>query len=218
MADKALCSIPDCDKPVAHRGWCNSHYLRWQRHGSPLAGRVANGSLMAEVRRAIAEAEPGSCWEWPYGKASTGYGHLSFNGRNMGAHRVVCILAHGENKEGLDAAHTCGNRTCINPHHLRFATRAENLDDCVGHGTRQRGQQIWSTKLTPDDVRSIRKMGADRQLTMQQIGEKFDVTHSTVSEILNGKRWEWLDENELSLLPRVQGSARRVRMAARTRG
>lgn len=33
------CKIPACvEKPVA-RGWCESHYRRWRRHGHPLGGR-----------------------------------------------------------------------------------------------------------------------------------------------------------------------------------
>jgi hypothetical protein len=34
----ATCSVTDCDKPAHCRGWCNAHYLRWQRHGDPLGG------------------------------------------------------------------------------------------------------------------------------------------------------------------------------------
>lgn len=34
-----MCSIEGCGRPVRQRGWCNRHYLRWQRHGDPLAGR-----------------------------------------------------------------------------------------------------------------------------------------------------------------------------------
>lgn len=33
-----LCSIDGCGRPVRNRGWCNAHYLRWRRHGGPLAG------------------------------------------------------------------------------------------------------------------------------------------------------------------------------------
>lgn len=32
------CSIAECDEPVYVRGWCVSHYKRWQRHGDPEAG------------------------------------------------------------------------------------------------------------------------------------------------------------------------------------
>jgi len=36
MADKTLCSIPDCGKHSRYRGWCGKHYQRWQKHGDPL--------------------------------------------------------------------------------------------------------------------------------------------------------------------------------------
>jgi len=29
------CSINNCENKVEARGWCNKHYLRWQRHGDP---------------------------------------------------------------------------------------------------------------------------------------------------------------------------------------
>ena len=32
------CTVNDCIKPATIRGWCNAHYLRWQRHGDPLGG------------------------------------------------------------------------------------------------------------------------------------------------------------------------------------
>lgn len=35
----ATCSVDDCDKPAIKRGWCNGHYKRWWRHGSPTGGR-----------------------------------------------------------------------------------------------------------------------------------------------------------------------------------
>ena len=32
------CAVAECTKPVWTRGWCNAHYIRWQRHGDPLGG------------------------------------------------------------------------------------------------------------------------------------------------------------------------------------
>ena len=29
------CSVTVCDRPVHCRGWCNTHYMRWLRTGSP---------------------------------------------------------------------------------------------------------------------------------------------------------------------------------------
>jgi len=35
-----ICSIPGCEKAVHGRGWCKTHYGRWQRHGDPNGGQV----------------------------------------------------------------------------------------------------------------------------------------------------------------------------------
>lgn len=34
------CSVPECEKPVDARGWCNKHYKRWKFHGDPLHEKV----------------------------------------------------------------------------------------------------------------------------------------------------------------------------------
>lgn len=39
MAIPRLCSVEDCGKPVASRGWCNGHYRRWRMHGDPTKGK-----------------------------------------------------------------------------------------------------------------------------------------------------------------------------------
>lgn len=39
MADKYdTCSVEECNKPVLCRGWCQMHYGRWRRTGSPVNG------------------------------------------------------------------------------------------------------------------------------------------------------------------------------------
>ncbi len=35
------CSIDDCDRPSAGRGWCSLHWKRWRAHGDPLYVRPA---------------------------------------------------------------------------------------------------------------------------------------------------------------------------------
>jgi hypothetical protein len=39
-ATKRICIVEGCGKPVGKRDWCNAHYLRWQRHGDPLGGKL----------------------------------------------------------------------------------------------------------------------------------------------------------------------------------
>jgi hypothetical protein len=43
MTETACCSVEGCDRPVHQRGWCRAHYMRWWRHGDPLAGRGPAG-------------------------------------------------------------------------------------------------------------------------------------------------------------------------------
>lgn len=35
-SDKVECSVPECDRRVFGRGFCQLHHKRWWRHGNPL--------------------------------------------------------------------------------------------------------------------------------------------------------------------------------------
>lgn len=35
-----LCSIDECEKTARARGWCTTHYKRWQMHGDPLVNNA----------------------------------------------------------------------------------------------------------------------------------------------------------------------------------
>ena len=38
MASQIICRVASCGKRVHAKGYCQSHYCRWKRHGDPLAG------------------------------------------------------------------------------------------------------------------------------------------------------------------------------------
>lgn len=80
------------------------------------------------------ERKPGECWEWLGFKSKTGYGLTYVSGlqKNMLAHRVAYLRAKGEDPGPLDVDHTCHNRGCVNPEHLRAVTHKVNAENRAG--------------------------------------------------------------------------------------
>lgn len=74
--------------------------------------------------------EPNSgCWLWLGQVSNRGYGIFRTSKRSKWnfAHRVAYMAAHGSVAPGLDVAHVCHVRSCVNPQHLVAATRSENM-------------------------------------------------------------------------------------------
>lgn len=131
------------------------------------------------------------CVLWPFGRFKSGYGCVGKNGR---AHRIMCEIAHGPAPDGADAAHSCGNRLCVNPRHLRWASRTENMADAIIHGTTTRGERHGASKLTSDEVRLIFAR-LDVGETHQSIADSFGVSRNAITDIAKGKNWAWLRED-----------------------
>jgi len=73
---------------------------------------------------------PGGCWHWTGATDGRGSGVLSVLGengvrRNVGAHRVSYILAHGEIPDNQHVWRTCGNLHCVNPAHLALVRASD---------------------------------------------------------------------------------------------
>lgn len=81
--------------------------------------------------------EPNSgCWLWTGYVAPNGYGKMQVKLPGGGwttkyAHREIYKAVKGEIPPGLDIDHRCRQRCCVNPDHLRPATRKENVANAV---------------------------------------------------------------------------------------
>lgn len=189
---RKTCSIEGCERPFLARGFCKFHYERARaRGGRGRAGQLPNGTCHAFLVANVNFSDDG-CLMWPYGRGPNGrYGATRFEGKSQGAHRVMCILAHGVPPfEGAEAAHSCGNgfAGCVNPRHLRWATRRENEDDKIIHGTIARGEQHYNAKLSTDHVLAI--YADTRGCTA--IGVEYGVHDSAIYNIRHGISWAWL--------------------------
>jgi hypothetical protein len=65
-----LCAVEGCDSPKARRQWCNRHYLRWRRHGDPLAGgpEKISGSLTERPWYGAVECLIDGCSSVPFSR------------------------------------------------------------------------------------------------------------------------------------------------------
>lgn len=194
MAAKRICSIPDCGKRVFGHGWCQAHYSRYRRHGSPCAGGTASGAPQKFIEQALYQ-ETDDCITWPYSCDGRGYGHIWIEGSIKPASRVICERAHGEPPTPKhEAAHSCGmgHNGCVNPKHLRWADATENALDRKKHGTQARGELQGSSKLTEAAVLDIRRRSLLGQ-SQRSLSAEFGVSQKAISKIIRRESWAWLE-------------------------
>jgi hypothetical protein len=71
----------------------------------------------------------GDCWEWQGLLRKDGYGTVGFKRKTSLPHRLSYIVFKGPIPDGMLILHSCDNRKCINPDHLRIGTYSDNLND-----------------------------------------------------------------------------------------
>lgn len=124
------------------------------------------------------------CWEWQGYLDKDGYGLFQWQGKRVGAHVLALSFTTGEIKaEGLDTRHSCDNPPCVNPNHLTFGTRLENVHDMIS-----RGRAARSGKLTDAQVIEIRERRAAGARQMD-LAKQYGVSDGQISMIVRGKRW-----------------------------
>lgn len=188
MADKSLCSVSGCIKSIHAGGMCGAHYWRWKTHGDPLAGATPKRAGIDFINMVALKFDSDECLRWPISLNANGYGQFGLNGKMQTASRYVCEAVKGPAPSpDHHAAHNCGNKWCVNPRHLRWATPVENNADKVTHNTHNKGERHGNSKLTDKQVLAIRSM--DGKASHSQIAKLFGVSQTMVSRIIRRDGW-----------------------------
>ena len=96
----------------------------------------------------------GACWIWDGHKSDNGYGFFSLTypgtkkAITLRAHRYAWSLANGPIPDGIEIDHACHTTLCVNPAHLRSATRKQNSENRQGASKNSKSGVrgvIWET-------------------------------------------------------------------------
>lgn len=138
-------------------------------------------------------ADDDVCILFPFSIGTHGYGQFQarkFSRKPVLAHRYICEKFRGAPSDPtIEAAHSCGNRRCVNRNHIRWATPAENQADRQTHGRDNRGERHGMSKLTLHEVTDIRNADGSHK----DIAQQFGISRQTVGDIKGGRRWAHLN-------------------------
>jgi hypothetical protein len=129
------------------------------------------------------------CWEWKGNRFPNGYGCVSINRVNTGAHRRAYELTYGLIPAGMVGRHDCDNKPCVRPDHLRLGTSADNARDAVERGLSLKGERSPNAKLTTAAVLDIRSRYAAGGITQAALAAEYGVVEGAIWNVLHGRSW-----------------------------
>lgn len=185
MTANRICNVDDCCKPAKSRGWCNTHYEKWRRNGSPTG--VAPRKTQTERFYGKYTVADSGCWEWHGAKDSCGYGRFGIGRATcQNAHRVSYTIHVGPIPEGFQVCHKCDNPSCVNPAHLFLGTHKDNMDDRGKKQRTARGERNGKSVITNEIAAYIR----GSKLSERVIAKELGIHRGTVNAVRSGRTWK----------------------------
>lgn len=146
--------------------------------------------LMDRLMSKVNKTQQG-CWLWTGGTNGRGYGVIGTERprRSNYAHRVSYELHVGPIPDGMEVAHRCDVRNCVNPEHLTLMTHRENEADKASKGRVPRGERQWQSRLTETAVLDIRRRVKEGE-TRTALAKEYGTSASNVEHIVARRRWK----------------------------
>lgn len=139
------------------------------------------------------------CWVWQGHTYANGYGAIKVFGKMGLCHRLSYELHKGQIPEGMEILHSCDNRLCINPDHLRAGTHRENMSDAVDRSRMRKGDNhpMWGKKNPrPSQAKRVHVLGKDYN-SQKEAERELGLGSGTVRFwVLNKPEKAWMLENK----------------------
>ena len=127
------------------------------------------------------------CWEWQASLYSNGYGYFRIKAHQAGiAHRIAYLLVKGEIPQGKLVLHSCDNRKCVNPEHLRVGTAHDNNLEAYMKNRHASGEDHYKAKFSVDEVKQFRASPK----TIYRLAKENNVMSSTMGAIIHGRSYK----------------------------
>ncbi len=189
-----VCSVEGCENSgTIVKDLCRIHYERHRKYGDVHfvktilgIGNTSEEKFWSRVNKTKGLGRDGDCWEWLGYVGTNGYGSVTVNKRVWTTHRYVWLIVHHQEPTKC-ILHSCDNKICVNPSHLREGGHKENALDAVERGQKPVGEQHWKAKLSSDQVQKIRQAGNAAKAALE-----FGISPHQAWAIKTGKSWKWL--------------------------
>ena len=119
----------------------------------------------------------GECRLWTGGKFINGYGQLT--GKTYGsryAHQWACHHWNGSPlpvEKDMEVSHTCDVKHCVNPAHLKYQTKSENMNDMYIRNPTAFGRKA-PTETEIQILKECIANGETRRETARKVGHDRD--------------------------------------------
>lgn len=160
--------------------------------------KIPSRDVIEKFWRCVDKKDDNSCWAWIAGtKGEPGYGDFRAGGKRYSAHRLSYLISNGPIPAGMSVLHSCDNRRCVNPRHLRCGTQKENIQDMIRRNRQGFGapaKWVWGEKHPRSKLNEeiVKKIRTDER-TLAKIAESYNISQSLVFGIKRRKTWKHVD-------------------------